>query len=230
MQINISLILNVLLLVGVVVTMVRLIRSRRQAKEIVMVQPSLGVAVDNKNYDDIIAVRKITVSDEDEDEDEQPLPDVEKIHVVQNTDEKKTKPGENLFLFLVAKEDRQLAGYELLQTILAAGLRFGEGSFFHRHEQPNGQGPVLCSLAAATPSGTFDLQNIGAFAVRGLCLFMQVSGDSSTDSLRLSSMLKTAQKLSDGLDTRMLDNERCHFTKDSVSRYHHLLNLQEIEA
>jgi hypothetical protein len=32
----------------------------------------------------------------------------------------------SLMIFLLAKENRQLAGYELLQTILSVGLSFGE--------------------------------------------------------------------------------------------------------
>jgi cell division protein ZipA len=58
-----------------------------------------------------------------------------------------------VMMFLSAKENRQFAGYELLQTVLASGLRFGEGQLFHRHQFSNGQGPVMCSLAAATASG-----------------------------------------------------------------------------
>ena len=130
-------------------------------------------------------------------------------------------------MFLLAKENRQLAGYELLQTVLAAGLRFGEGQLFHRHQYSNGQGPVLCSLAAATASGVFDLQNIGAFSVRGLCLFMQSSGNPTIDAERFAIMLETAKQLSDGLDTFLLDEQRQPLTEASIARYQSLLNINE---
>ena len=100
-----------------------------------------------------------------------------------------------LMMFLLAKEKRQFAGYELLQTVLASGLRFGEGNLFHRHQFPNGQGPVLCSLAAATPSGTFDLQNIGAFSIRGLCLFMYTSKNSTIDRERLKCDVRNSKAI-----------------------------------
>ena len=86
----------------------------------------------------------------------------------------KEKPTSTVMLLVSAKENREFAGYDLLQTILGAGLRFGEGQLFHRHQTTQGQGPVLCSLAAATKTGVFDMQNIGAFRVRGLCLFMLI--------------------------------------------------------
>src|SRR3546814_532492 len=127
--------------------------------------------------------------------------------------------GKSLMMFLLAKENRQLAGYELLQTVLAAGLRFGEGNLFHRHQYTNGQGPVLCSLAAATVRGVFDLQNIGAFSVRGLCLFMQSSGNPTIDAERLTIMYETAKQLRDGLDTHLLDEYKQPLSEASVARY-----------
>lgn len=133
----------------------------------------------------------------------------------------------SLMMFLLAKENRQLAGYELLQTVLAAGLRFGEGHLFHRHQSPNGQGPVLCSLAAATASGVFDMQNIGAFSVHGLCLFMQASGNPTIDAERFGIMLDTAKQLSEGLDTYLLDDQRRPLSDKSIQRYYKLLNLSD---
>jgi cell division protein ZipA len=130
-----------------------------------------------------------------------------------------------LLIFLLAKENRQLAGYELLQTILAAGLRFGEGHLFHRHQNANGQGPVLCSLATATATGVFDLQNIGGFSVHGLCLFMHTSGAATIDAERFKIMLETAKQLSDGLDTYVLDEQRKPWSKLSEQRY--LARLQQ---
>ena len=127
-------------------------------------------------------------------------------------------------LFLLAKPHRQLAGYEMLQTLLSAGLRFGEGQLFHRHESPNGEGAILCSLAAATKTGTFDLQNIGAFHAKGLCLYMHLSGEHATDHLRLHKMLETADQLAEGLDASLLDAARRPFTPQSKARYQQLLS------
>jgi cell division protein ZipA len=132
-----------------------------------------------------------------------------------------------LMMFLLAKGNRQLAGYELLQAVLAAGLRFGEGQLFHRHQHTNGQGPILCSLAAATDEGVFDLQNIGAFSVRGLCLYMHQSGNSGIDAERFDIMLDTAKTLSEDLDAYLLDDRRKPLSDGSIQRYHQRLNLIE---
>ncbi|WP_298622200.1 cell division protein ZipA C-terminal FtsZ-binding domain-containing protein [uncultured Legionella sp.] len=246
MQANWSLILNVLLLIGVIVAIGRLMKARKQSLSPEPHKPSLG-SVANSPYDaqpyndDIIAVRKVNSDlalDLANDEEPEPqliskpaakaaqpqlLPQEEDI-----VEEKERGPNvggaPTLMMFLLAKDNRLFAGYELLQTVLAAGLRFGEGHLFHRHQFSNGQGPVICSLAAATATGVFDLQNIGAFSVRGLCLFMQASNNPSIDEERFSIMLETARQLSDGMDAHLLDDQRKPLTEARIERYYRLLN------
>lgn len=243
MQANWSLILNVLLLIGVVISIGRLMKARRQNFNVVNSQPTLG-KVEAKHFDDIISVRKVSPDFSAE----QHIPDepvigavatntpainveIEKIAEENKSESvEKNESGQSLMMFLLAKENRTLAGYELLQTILAAGLRFGEGQLFHRHQHSNGQGPVLCSLASATATGVFDLQNIGAFSVRGLCLFMQSSGNPTIDAERLSIMLDTARQLSDDLGTHVLDEQQRPFNNESVARFCKLLNIKNTMA
>jgi cell division protein ZipA len=247
MQANWSLVLNILFLIGVIIAMGRMMRTRHQRLNRVHYRPSIGPS-DSKmpqHHDDIIAVRKVSSDSIAERSaissssptasgpsilDSTPLvPSVTKLADPLPLQEKKTiVPGSSLVMFLLAKESRQLAGYELLQTVLSSGLRFGEGHLFHRHQSPNGQGPVLCSLAAATPSGVFDLQNIGAFSVRGLCLFMHASGNPTIDADRFSIMLDTAKQLSEGLDTHLLDEQRQPLSEQSLQRYYRALHLDEV--
>ena len=242
MQANWSLVLNILLLIGVVVAIGRTVRDRRKKTQDVPRKPSVG-QVDKTNYEDIIAVRKINTEESAQAPFLQPVQQpVVRPTIASVTpppppppppllEEKKvTMNGvtpSSVMIFLLAKENRQLAGYELLQTLLASGLRFGEGQLFHRHQHSNGQGPVLCSLAAATASGVFDLQNIGAFSVRGLCMFMHASGNSTIDADRFEIMLDTAKQLSDGLDTLLLDDQRKPLSDASLRRYYQQLNISD---
>lgn len=233
MQANWSLILNVLLLVGVVAFIFHLMKAKKKESIKGFKAPPLAPMTPTMGCDDIIAVRKILSEEELLLDSEPPSsppkapcvdtsPFVEKQEAASNQD-----AGPSLMMFLLAKGERQLVGYELLQTLLSVGLRFGEGHLFHRHQFPNGQGTVLFSVAAATPSGIFDMQNIGAFSVRGLCLFMQPSGNSTIDAERFSVMLDTAKQLSEGLDTYLLDDNRKPLTDASVERYYQMLHLSE---
>lgn len=58
MKANLSLILNVLLLIGVVIAIARIMKARRRSLVPANYPLSLG-PVENKPFDDIIAVRKI---------------------------------------------------------------------------------------------------------------------------------------------------------------------------
>ncbi|MCP0913954.1 cell division protein ZipA C-terminal FtsZ-binding domain-containing protein [Legionella sp. 27cVA30] len=255
MQANWSLMLNILLLIAVIIAIGRMLKARRQSSAVINHQPSVG-QIDSPAFEDIIAVRKVdqepkvqAIPEPVYVVHEKPLaysappPSAKPSLHEKQAISPKLSPQEKIMVkeepaarnlshafmvFLLAKENRQFAGYELLQTVLAAGLRFGEGNLFHRHQYPNGQGPVLCSLAAATSTGVFDLQNIGAFSVRGLCLFMQTSGNSTIDSERFSIMLETAKQLSEGLDAHLLDEQRKPLTDAALQRYYQRLQLEEV--
>jgi cell division protein ZipA len=225
---NWSIILNVLLLIGVMIAIGRTIYSKRE-KERTQYTPPLVGQFDSMPCDDIIAVRKVnrdvsieppTIS-----------PSVSTFAEERNPirpQEANQDAVSSLMFFLLAKEDRQLGGYELLQTLLTAGLRFGEGQIFHRHQHANGHGPVLCSVAAATSTGMFDLQNIGAFSVHGLCIFMEASGSPTIDQERFSIMLEMAKQLSEDLDAYLLDDRRQPLTDTAVLRYHRLLHIDAL--
>ncbi|NDH67644.1 MAG: cell division protein ZipA [Gammaproteobacteria bacterium] len=253
---NWSLMLNALLLIGVVIAIVRTVQSRRQQELHKTVKNIIPSVAPTNASDEIIAIRKVgqhtptaatlkptiglplrqqshispTIQ-------QPPKPDVPRQSPTlsftpsQPTAQAETKnsspAAETIMIFLLAKSNRQLAGYELLQAVLSAGFRFGEGGLFHRHQFPNCQGSVMCSLAAATPTGVFDLQNIGGFVVHGLCLFMQISGHREVDAERFDMMLDTARTLSDSLDTHLLDELREPLSENSIARYHQKLMLNE---
>ncbi len=226
---NWSLMLNVLLLIGVVVAILRMMRTKNQEKIRRRRRYPVEPRGPEVQQDDIIAVRKLNVEKPPAEApvitDTQvpasaPAPESAPEPVL----EKPAKPV-SLMMFLLAKNNQQLGGYDLLQTLLAAGLRFGDEQLFHRHQLSNGQGPVICSLAAATDTGVFDLQNMGSFSARGLCLFMESSGNASIDAERLAIMLDTAKGLSESLDTYLLDDERVPWSETSLARYQMLLGI-----
>lgn len=249
MQANWSLLLNVLLLIGVIVAISRTMKTRRHNVKVANYRPSVD-ASDNKSMDDIIAVRKVSPGSVDEiaavaskapqsTPGSVAFPASKQPSVSQSFKQEPMPPApseqtlppqetaSSIMLFLLAKDNRQLAGYDLLQTLLAAGLRFGEGQLFHRHQSTSGQGPIMCSLAAATPTGTFDLQKIGSFHVHGLCLFMQISGNPTIDEERFSIMLDTAKHLSEELDTYLLDEQRKPLSEEGIQRYYRTLSITQ---
>lgn len=121
-------------------------------------------------------------------------------------DEPFSVSGEIISITLLAEAERPYSGYELLQSLLAHGLRYGKMQIFHRHASGNGRGQVRFSLAAATNEGTFDLNRMGVTQCRGLMLFMQL--DSEQDLLaNFDLMLETAESLREELGGKLLDGQ-----------------------
>ena len=62
------------------------------------------------------------------------------------------KPDHFIVFYLMAPEEALYAGYELLQALLSAGLRFGKQHLFHRHVHKDGRGETLFHCAQAVRS------------------------------------------------------------------------------
>lgn len=120
-----------------------------------------------------------------------------------------------IIVHLMAPKDRPYSGYELLQSLLANGLRFGKMNIFHRHEQKTGRGSILFSLASAQKPGTFDLPKMGGFSCPGLTLFLSINR--VEDPLKaFDVMLETVGQLLDDLGGRVLDEQFEPLTKEKV--------------
>lgn len=235
LQVNMGFFLNIFLLLSILLAAGFFFKMRRSSRELPFLHSdTLDAPPSPEQADDILAIRRVS---QEAYETDFPQTKTKKILASRSRLENKMPtlssstqkdPGlaapPSLIVFLLAKEEHLLAGYDLLQTILAAGLRFGEG-LFHRYQGANGQGPVLCSLAAATERGIFDLQNIATFHVRGLCIFMEASTDPVVNAARLESFLDTAKQLSEELDTYLLDDQRAPFSEHSLARYRAVLSL-----
>jgi cell division protein ZipA len=231
MKVNLGLIVNIVLLCGFLVKIFMMIRKRgyaawpRKQEKL----NNLDAKNDAMVFDEVISVRKISddiledVSFKKMDTENRPS-----IRVARKIDlaEKTLDNMQSCMVFIAAKDDRQFNGYELLQTLFSAGLRYGDGNLFHRHQYQNGHGPVICSLALASSDGTFDLQKLGALLTRGLCLFMYVSGNPALDDERLQILLDTANELCEELDAKLLDDKQQIFNEVSKLRYQQLLGVK----
>lgn len=120
--------------------------------------------------------------------------------------EEKTSPyAQNTIIFqLRANPDRPYFGYELLQTLYSSNFCFGDKNIFHRHERIDGTGAVLFSAAAATSSGSFPIDNMGAFYCAGLVMFMKLSKKNKLMA-NFDLMLDTARQITEDLGGSIYD-------------------------
>lgn len=132
---------------------------------------------------------------------------------------KKPKPSveEIMYIMLAAKPDKPYVGYELLQSLLSSGLRFGAMDLFHRYEDLNGKGKILFSLASASETGTFEINRMGAYSGKGLMMFLRLSANKDL-TFAFDTMLDTARQLIDDLGGDILDDERKILTSDKIEK------------
>lgn len=138
---------------------------------------------------------------------------------IHNETPKKPKPSveEIMYIMLAAKPDRPYVGYELLQSLLSAGLRFGAMDLFHRYEDLNGKGKILFSLASASETGTFEINKMGAYSGKGLMIFLRLSSNKDL-IFAFDTMLDTATQLIDDLGGDILDDERKILTAEKIEK------------
>jgi cell division protein ZipA len=132
-----------------------------------------------------------------------------------------------IILKLVALKEKPYQGYEMVQTLLAEGLRFGQMNIFHRHDKNNENLPILFSLAQITKPGTFDLSNIGTLECLGFTLFFSVKRVGNPISV-LDLMIETANNIADELGGKVYTQSHQLLTNEQLQRlYCNVKLLQE---
>jgi cell division protein ZipA len=127
-------------------------------------------------------------------------------------------------LHVVARQNL-FNGEDLLRSILAYGLRFGEMSIFHRHEQPTGQGRILFSMAKAVEPGTFDLEAMTGEEIPGVSFFLSLPGINSIHAYDI--MVDTVKRLATDLNGEVLDEQQQVLTRQLIEHYRE--RVQEFE-
>ena len=106
----------------------------------------------------------------------------------------KHQPERFIQLYVMADAGCSYSGYELLQTLLAVGMRFGDRQIFHRYIKQDPNLGSWFSLASVNKPGTFELGSIGGFSCDGFILFM-ADGMTPYNAAALRKMLSTAEML-----------------------------------
>lgn len=125
------------------------------------------------------------------------------------------EPLEVFMLNVMARSPAGFRGEDILHILLACDLRFGELSFFHRHEQEKGRGAIQFSVANVMQPGVFDIDNMSDITTPGLVFFLTLPGPE--DMMKaFDYMLETAQAVSRNLGGDVLDESHSALTKQSM--------------
>jgi len=146
---------------------------------------------------------------------------ISRVNTVSETvsqSEPAAKAPVTLVIHLMAPRGKPYIGYELLQALLAAGLRYGTHQMFHRHENKSGTGTVLFHLASVNAPGTFELSKMGAFSCPGLTIFMTLKEKAENLAI-FETLLDTANELRAELGGELWDEQHKTLTMDKITKY-----------
>ena len=122
---------------------------------------------------------------------------------------------EVFMLNVVARDSRGFSGEDILHILLACDLRFGDMSFFHRHEFEAGRGAIQFSVANMMQPGIFHIDNMSDFNTPGLVFFLTLPGPE--DMMKaFDYMLETAQAVARNLEGDVLDESRSVLTRQTL--------------
>lgn len=126
-------------------------------------------------------------------------------------------PEEVLIINVMAPSGQQFRGDALLDSLLQAGLRYGDMNIFHRYEDPKGGGSILFSLANMVKPGTFDLDAMDDFTTPGVSLFMTLPLESvELENVEVfDEMLEAARSIAVDLGGEMKDENRSVLTRQT---------------
>jgi cell division protein ZipA len=126
-------------------------------------------------------------------------------------------PLQREIIFIKAPAGRPFSGYELLQSLLSCGLRFGDKRIFHRYEQNSEAETEVFSVAAATHTGELNPAEMGEFTCLGLSLFLTLNKH-VYPSVNFEMMLDTARQLAEDLGGVLLDECQELLTPEKIKK------------
>ncbi len=126
-----------------------------------------------------------------------------------------SEPEEVLVMNVMAKAGTRIAGEDLLNALMAEGLKFGDMDIFHRYKDNDGDGPVIFSLANMVVPGTFNLAEMSEFETPGVSIFLSLPVE--IESLTAyNDMATTAKNLAHALGAELKDENRSVMTNQTI--------------
>lgn len=135
----------------------------------------------------------------------------------EKTEKLKDRPParEVIVMNVLAKGGGIFTGDQLMQSMLASGMHFGDMSIFHRYSHPDGTGKILFSMANGVKPGTFIIDHLETTETPALSLFMSLPGpDKPMQAFAL--MEETARRLALDLGGELKDEQFSVMTQQTL--------------
>lgn len=122
---------------------------------------------------------------------------------------------EIIVISVLARTDDGFDGADLLNLMLACGLRFSEMGIFHRYETEADDSELQFSMVNVVKPGVFDLDNMQEIVTPGVTFLMPLPGANDT-SAAFEAMLETAMVLVRNLGGELKDENHSVMTAQTI--------------
>ncbi|KZX79245.1 hypothetical protein A3715_08875 [Oleiphilus sp. HI0009] len=116
-----------------------------------------------------------------------------------------------------AQPGQNFAGADVNKLLVACGMKHGEMSIFHRHEEDL-LSPIQFSVANAVEPGYFDPDKLETLSTPGVSFFMSIPGPKNYLQA-FDFMYETAKCFADNLQGELKDEHRSVLTSQTVEHY-----------
>jgi cell division protein ZipA len=133
-------------------------------------------------------------------------------------DEEMDEEGELIVLQVMARDLKPWDGRKLIDVFNQACLYYGDRQIFHRHENMDGSGEVIFSMASAIEPGYFATQTMLDYKTPGLTLFFTTTHPNQSIAA-FELMLRIAKQLAQNLGGEVCDDKRKPLTIRRIEEY-----------
>lgn len=127
-------------------------------------------------------------------------------------------------LTVMARKPGVFQGRKLKEAFKEANLFYGDMHIFHRHENVDGSGEPIFSVAQAVEPGIFDYPIMESFVTPGITLFFKIERPNQAIAA-FELMLRTAKQLAMRLDGEIKDDIQKYLTLPTIEKYRNRMRL-----
>jgi len=117
-----------------------------------------------------------------------------------------------------AQSGQVFSGAAINQLLIACGMKHGEMSIYHRHEEGDLLSPIQFSVANAVEPGYFEPSEIESLTTPGVSFFMSVPGPKEYLKA-FDYMYETAKCFAENLQGDLKDENRSVLTAQTIEHY-----------
>jgi len=126
---------------------------------------------------------------------------------------------EVIVINVMSRQPEGFVGAELLENVLACGMRYGDMNIFHQYAATTNDECMLYSMANIVKPGTFDLNQMQSFQTPGVSFFMTLPlrASSSVSAMdAFDKMLTSAKRIAQSLNGELKDERRSVMTGQTI--------------